>query len=81
MEDNLAIRIRDLQAIDLRDVANIFVEAFRDEMLKITDLLEKDMVDFLIDTREVFPLPYKGYFVAESSGEIVGMMALRWKKQ
>ena len=79
MKDNIVIR--DFHADDLNDVASIFAEAFRDDMLKIIRLSEEDMVDFLIDTREVFPLPYDGYFVAESSGETVGIMALRWKGQ
>jgi len=79
MKDKIVIR--DFRADDLYDVASIFAEAFRDDMLKIIRLSEEDMVDFLIDTREVFPLPYEGYFVAESSGETVGIMALRWKGQ
>lgn len=77
--DNLIIR--NFQRSDLRQVANIKASSFRDELLKLVRLSEDKMIDFLIETGDVFPYPFQGYIIVEKSGEVLGSMMLRWPKQ
>lgn len=77
--DNLVIR--DFKPEDLRQVANILASSFRDMILKIADLPEDKMADFLIETGDVFPYASPGYIVAQKNGEILGLMRLSWLKQ
>lgn len=77
--DNLIIR--NFQHSDLRQVADIEASSFRDELLKLVRLSEDKMVDFLIETGDVFPYHFQGYIVVERNGEVLGSMMLRWPKQ
>jgi len=78
MED---IKIRNFQPEDLKQVAGIIANAFRDDLLKLVNLPEDRMVEFLIKTGEVFPCPHDGYIVAEKDGIILGIIQLSWLKQ
>ena len=73
--------IRNFQPSDLKQVAEIIASSFREDLLKLVSLSEDQMVDFLIETGEVFPYPFSGYFVVEKHGEILGLMMPRWPKQ
>ena len=75
------IILREFQTGDLRQVANITASSFRDSLLKLKNLPEGEMADFLIETGEVFPFPFPGYIVAESNGEILGVIMLTWRNQ
>ena len=75
------IILREFQLGDLRQVANITASSFRDSLIKLKNLPESEMADFLIETGEVFPYPFPGYIVAESNGEILGVIRLTWIKQ
>lgn len=81
MLDNSNLIIRDFQNSDLRPVATILSEAFRDDILKIIHLPNDKIVDFLIDSGEVYPFPFSGYIVAENNEGIIGVMMLKWLKQ
>lgn len=78
MED---IIIRNFQPKDLKQVAGIMANSFRDDLLKLVNLPEDRMVEFLIETGEVSPCPYDGYIVAEKDGKILGIIQLSWLKQ
>lgn len=73
--------IRNFKPGDLKQVASIMASSFRDELLKLINLTEDQMVDFLIETGEVFPHSFPGYIVAEKNGELLGLMKLSWSKQ
>lgn len=81
MKEMDGLVIRDFRHSDLRQVADIMASSFRDEFLKLVRLSEDQMVDFLIETGEVFPYPFPGYIVVEKNGELLGLMMLRWPKQ
>ncbi len=81
IEEMKEVIIREFQPDDLRQVANITASSFRESLLKLKKLPESEMADFLIETGEVSPLPFPGYIVAESSGEILGVIILAWHKQ
>jgi ribosomal protein S18 acetylase RimI-like enzyme len=73
--------IRDFRPDDLGQVASILASSFREMLVKIVDLPQEKMVDFIIDTGDVFPYASPGYVVAEKNREILGLMRLTWLKQ
>lgn len=75
------IIIRNFQPEDLQQVARIMADSFRDDLLRLVNLPEDRMVEFLIETGEVYPYPYDGYIVAEKDGRILGLIRLSWLKQ
>jgi ribosomal protein S18 acetylase RimI-like enzyme len=81
IEEMKEIIIREFHPDDLRQVANITASSFRDSLLKLKNLPESEMADFLIETGEVSPFPFPGYIVAERNGELLGVMRLTWPKQ
>jgi ribosomal protein S18 acetylase RimI-like enzyme len=80
-EDTDELVIRDFKPEDLREVASLLASSFREMIVKIADLPQEKMVDFIIDTGDVFPYAAPGYVVAEKNGEILGLMRLSWLKQ
>ena len=75
------VNIRDFNNDDLSQVASLVADSFREDINRIVKLPDDKMVEFIIEVGEVFPSPFPGYIVAESDGEIVGVMILKWPKQ
>ena len=77
----VTVNIRDFNNDDLSQVASLVAGSFREDINRIVKLPDDKMAEFIIDVGDVFPFPFPGYIVAESDGEIVGVMILRWPKQ
>ena len=75
------INIRDFNNDDLYQVANLFASSFREDLNRLVKLPDNKMAEFIIEVGEVIPFPFPGYVIAESNGEIMGVMILRWPKQ
>ena len=75
------INIRDFNPDDLYQVANLQASSFREDLNRIVKLPDEKMAEFLIKVGEVCPCPFTGYLVAENSGEIMGVMILKWPEQ
>ena len=75
------VNIRDFNNDDLSQVASLVAGSFREDINRIVKLPDDKIVEFIIEVGEVFPFPFPGYIVAESDGEIVGVMILKWPKQ
>ena len=77
----VTVNIRDFNNDDLSQVASLVASSFREDINRIVKLPDDKMAEFIIEVGEVFPFPFPGYVVAESDGEIMGVMILRWPKQ
>lgn len=81
VEEIDSLVIRNFKPGDLKQTASIMASSFRDDYLKLVNLPEDKMVDFLIETGEAFPHSFPGYIVAEKNGELLGLIILRWPRQ
>ena len=77
----VAVNIRDFGDDDLSQVASLIASSFKEDINRIVKLPDDKMADFMIEVGDVVPSPFTGYIVAESDGEIMGVMILRWPKQ
>ena len=81
MSAKTTLTIRQFREDDLKQVAAIIANSFKDDFQKIAPLPVDQLPLFLIETGEVFPYPFLGYIVAEQNGEILATMMLKWPKQ
>jgi ribosomal protein S18 acetylase RimI-like enzyme len=77
----MEVEIRDFKEEDLPAVAGLVSAAFRKDWNRVVRLPDDEMASFLIDAGQVASSAFEGYIVAESEGEIVGVMSLRWAQQ
>ncbi len=77
----MTLTIRQFREDDLEQVVAILASSFEDDFQKIVPLPAEELPLFLIETGEVSPYPFLGYFVAVHNGEILATMTLRWPKQ
>ena len=77
--DNLVIR--PFKPDDTEQLAAITAHSFMHDWLRIVDLPEEQMAQFLIETGEISPYPFEGYMVAEKNGDILGLIRLKWAGQ
>ena len=73
--------IRRFKADDQQQIAVLMASSFRDDWLKIANLPDNKLAQFLIESGEISPYPFEGYMVAEENGAILGMIKLNWVGQ
>jgi ribosomal protein S18 acetylase RimI-like enzyme len=81
MESNKNIIVRNFTEQELYQVAEILLSSFYTKFSLMKQFSKEKQIQFLIDASFIEDHPFDGYLVAESDGNVVGVMLLKWRGQ